>query len=219
MGLFDYEKLKSEIHPYKKSSDIGTNFLEYMSKNWNWVQENAQWLNPNDPVVSLLNRKVLKATKLREELYFIKCKCYKFDGSFNYFTFVVNEHTIYKRFKIYTSKTETVDYFFKGNTPLNEYIGYLQNPFNYRISIKFFNNESSFLKSVFDNLENNYDYKHYLEWDIRDGMIVKPINITHYNKRTWIYLLQTHNENNMNLDYKSSSSDAYYDDDFAKKYN
>lgn len=219
MGLFDYEKLSSVTHPYKKAEDIGISFLEYMSRNSNWVQDMSQWLNPNDPVVSLLNRNVLKATALREELYFIKCKCYKFDGNYNYFTFVVNEHTIYKRFRIYKTKNESTEYFYKGNTPLNEYIHKINNPNDYRIVLKLFNNENASLKSIFDNLDNNYQYKHYLDWNIRDGMVLEPINVIHYNKRTWIYLLQNHNELNLNLDYKSPSSIAYYDSEFAKKYN
>ena len=66
-----------------------------MSRNKNWVDENSQWLHPDDPIVSLLNRTVLKATVLRGEIYFITCKCYKLDGSYNYFTFVVNEYTIF----------------------------------------------------------------------------------------------------------------------------
>lgn len=219
MGLFDYEKLSSVTHPYKKAEDIGISFLEYMSRNSNWVQDTSQWLDPNDPVVSLLNRNVLKATALREELYFIKCKCYKFDGNYNYFTFVVNEHTIYKRFRIYKTKDEPTEYFYKGNTPLNEYIHKINNPNDYRIVLKLFNNENASLKSIFDNLDNNYQYKHYLNWNIRDGMVLEPINMIHYNKRSWIYLLQNHNELNLNLDYKSPSSIAYYDREFAKKYN
>ena len=75
------------------------------------------------------------------------------------------------------------------------------------------------LKGIFDNLINNYQYNYYLDWNIRDGMVLEPINIVHYNKRTWIYLLQNHNELNLNLDYKSPSSIAYYDSEFAKKYN
>lgn len=219
MGLFDYEKLSSVTHPYKRAEDIGVSFLEYMSRNSNWVQDMSQWLNPNDPVVSLLNRNVLKATALREELYFIKCKCYKFDGNYNYFTFVVNEHTIYKRFRIYKTKDESTEYFYKGNTPLNEYIHKINNPNDYRIVLKLFNNENTSLKGIFDNLINNYQYNYYLDWNIRDGMVLEPINIVHYNKRTWIYLLQNHNELNLNLDYKSPSSIAYYDSEFAKKYN
>lgn len=219
MGLFDYENLSSVTHPYKKAEDIGVSFLEYMSKNSNWVQDMSQWLNPNDPVVSLLNRNVLKATALREELYFIKCKCYKFDGNYNYFTFVVNEHTIYKRFRIYKTKDEPTEYFYKGNTPLYEYIHKLNNPNDYRVVLKLFNNENASLKSIFDNLDNDYQYNYYLDWDIRDGMVLEPINIIHYNKRSWIYLLQNHNELNLNLDYKSPSSIAYYDSEFAKKYN
>lgn len=219
MGLFDYENLSSVTHPYKKAEDIGVSFLEYMSKNSNWVKDTSQWLDPNDPVVSLLNRNVLKATALREELYFIKCKCYKFDGNYNYFTFVVNEHTIYKRFRIYKTKDEPTEYFYKGNTPLYEYIHKLNNPNDYRVVLKLFNNENASLKSIFDNLDNDYQYKHYLDWNIRDGMVLEPINITHHNKRTWIYLLQNHNEINLGLDYKSPSSIAYYDSEFAKKYN
>ena len=219
MGLFDYENLKNTIHPYKKASDVGISYLEYMSKNKNWVDENSKWLDPSDPIVSLLNRTVLKATPLRGEIYFITCKCYKLDGSYNYFTFVVNEYTIYKRFRIYKSKTEPIEYFYKGNATLQEYVNYLKTPNNYRITMKLFNNENTSLKSIFENLENDYVYNYYLDWEIRDGMILEPININHFNKRTWLFLLQNHNDINLDLDYKSESSVAYYDGEFAKQYN
>ena len=139
--------------------------------------------------------------------------------SYNYFTFVVNEYTIYKRFRIYKSKTEPIEYFYKGNATLQEYVNYLKTPNNYRITMKLFNNENTSLKSIFENLENDYVYNYYLDWEIRDGMILEPININHFNKRTWLFLLQNHNDINLDLDYKSESSVAYYDGEFAKQYN
>ena len=85
--------------------------------------------------------------------------------------------------------------------------------------MKLFNNENTSLKSIFENLENDYVYNYYLDWEIRDGMILEPININHFNKRTWLFLLQNHNDINLDLDYKSESSVAYYDGEFAKQYN
>lgn len=219
MGLFDYEHLSSEMHPLKSSSGKESSFIEYMSSNTNWVKENSIWLNKNDPVVTLLNRKVLKATPLREEVYFVKCNCYNLDGSFNIFTFIVNEHTIFKRFRIYKNKTTDVDYFYKGETNLSEYLSYLTDN-NYRITLKLFNNENVDLPKAIDQAYNNTNtYKYYKSWDLKDGMVLEPINIQHYNKRTWIYLLTTHNEENLDIDYKNSNSDAFYNKDFAKRYN
>ena len=217
MGLYDFEHLSTEIFPKKTSTGQKLSVLTVMSNNKNWVKDNAQWLYKEDPIANLFNRTVLKATPLREELYFIKCKCYKKDGSFNYFTFVVNEHTIFKRFRIYKSD-DLSDFYLKGHTSLGEYMSYLNENKN-KIVIKLFNNETSSLKEVLQNLIGTYQYVHYIDWDFRDGMVVEPINIQHFNKRTWIYLLTINNDDNMMFDYKSASSDAYYDNDFAKKYN
>lgn len=219
MGLFDYERLSSEMYPVKASSGKVSSFIEQMSNNTNWVKENSVWLSKSDPIVSLLNRKVLKATPLREEIYFVKCQCYDLNGNFNIFTFVVNEHTIFKRFRVYKNITTDIDYFYKSETNLTDYLKYLTDT-NYKIALKLFNNEIIDLPKTIDQAYNNTNaYKYYNSWDLRDGMVVEPINIQHYNKRTWIYLLTTHNEENLDIDYKNNNSDAFYDKDFAKKYN
>lgn len=221
MGMFDYEKLSSVLYPVKYSTGEKDTFLEKMSKNSNWIQETSPWLDQSDPVVKLLNRTVLKATPLREEIYFIKCICYNKDNSFNTFTFVVNEHTIFKRFRIYKSKDETIDYFLKGEITLTEFLSHLLDSNNYRITFKTFNNETTTLPEAIDNAYlNTNKFKYYKTWDLVDNCVIKPINIQHFNKRTWIYLLTTHNEYyTLELDYKNSKSDAYYDKDFAVKYN
>lgn len=216
MGLFDFERLKEEKYPVKNSTGSYDSVLDIMSKNTNWVEEITPYVLDIDPVASLLNRKVFKATKLREEIYFIKCRCYNLDNGFNEFVFLVNEHTIYKRFRIYKNDDE---FYYKSELNLQNFIKLLKHP-DYRKVLKLFNNEISDLPDQIEQAYNNTNaYKYYKTWGFRDGMPIEVLNIQHFNKRTWIYLLTTNNTTALDLDYKNTSSDAYFDENFAKKYN
>lgn len=215
MGLHDYEHLSAKIHPVKTTTGKERSYLVAMANNVNWLNSVYPWVLKDDPITDLFNRPVFKATKLREEIFFIKCKLYNIDGDINEFVFVVNEHSIYKRFRIYREKNSSL-FFTNIDTPLNEYIDMIKSC-NYRIDLRLFNNEIENLKLIYRDLPAGYQY--YENYGFRNGSIIEPISIQHYNKRAWIYLLTTNNIIDLDLDYKNSKSDAYYDDKFALKYN
>lgn len=214
MGLHDYEHLSSTIYPSKSSTGEERTFIDVITKNSNWRAEVCPCVYKNDPFADILNRPVFKATKLREELFFIKCQIYNEDNEINEFTFVVNEYSIYKRFRIY--KDDSNMFFTKNEMDLTKYIQHLKLN-DYRISIRLFNNEREELDAILANIPNAYKY--YENWKLKSGNVVKIVGIQHYNKRTWIYLLTENNVENLDLDYKNSKSDAFYDNNFAKKYN
>lgn len=215
MGLHDYERLSSEIYPLKTTAGKERSFLEVMARNTNWLNSVLPYVSKEDPIINLFNRQVFKATKLREELFFVQCKIYNEDDKINDFTFVVNENTIYKRFRIYKEKNSD-QFYNKHELPLNKFID-LMLCYNCKIDLRLFNNESESLKEIFENVNRSYEY--YKEWKLKNGLLIEPVGIQHYNKRTWIYLLTEYNVENLDLDYKNPKSDAYYDDNFAKKYN
>lgn len=220
MGLYDYEKMHSQEFPVKYNG-AKVSQLEMMSLNKNWLNEVNPYVSSSDPIVKLLNRPVFKATQLREEIYFITCRCYNAESKFNDFTFIVNENTIFKRFRIYKDVSKSDEFFLRGEVNLNEFLT-LFNDKNYRKVFRFFGDEQTKFNEALESIDISIEktYKHYLDYGFTNGMIIEPLNIQHFNKRTWIYLLMTHNTlMNLNLNYKTVGNDAYYDNEFAKKYN
>lgn len=206
------------------SSETGTNISKFtkLVSNSNFFIPIARSLLKTKPT-NIFNDNIFKVTKLREDIYFIKVSIKQQDKPRINTILAVNDRTFWKRFTIkYTnpitkeeSKLNAKDFNFSASNLITDCIN---NPSNFSIKMYYIYNEKDrqieYFNTINSNLENPKDDDKFIDPDIA---IVDFIGETHYNKRTWLAILDgsgviyRDSTDNPNLEsYKIKNSNTYY---------
>ena len=206
------------------SSETGTNISKFtkLVSNSNFFIPIARSLLKTKPI-NIFNDNIFKVTKLREDIYFIKVSIKQQDKPRINTILAVNDRTFWKRFTIkYTNpitkeeiKLNAKDFNFSASNLITDCIN---NPSNFSIKMYYIYNEKDrqieYFNTSNSNLKNPKDNDKFIDPDIA---IVDFIGETHYNKRTWLAILDGNgiiyrdSTDNPNLEsYKIKNSNTYY---------
>ena len=173
--------------------------------------------------INIFNDNIFKVTKLREDIYFIKVSIKQQDKPRINTILAVNDRTFWKRFTIrYTDpitkeemKLNAKDFNFSAADLIRDCIN---NPSNFSIKMYYIydekNRQVEYFNTTYPDLENPKDNENFIDPEIA---IVEFIGVTHYNKRTWLAILDDNGiiykdvNDDPNLEsYKTESSNTYY---------
>lgn len=213
MAINDYEYYSNTPSTRKYQDPSGAwvyqNILPTMLRNTGYIAQIKAYFASDNALTNLLNVPMLKATKLREDLHVITTYVYNpTTKKSNYFTFVVNDHSLYKRFKIYESKDSTI-FYTKENYSPKEYINKMMNPSSF-VKIKFYQSEWDDLELI-NSMGGSNNYSKY---GFNKSNICNIVGFQSFSKRMWIALLTPEFD-----DYALSTSKGYYTKEYADKYN
>lgn len=213
MAINDYEyysTTKSSVYYKNENNEYVTQTkLEALLKNYVYLTQIKQYFSAKDLLSELLNRYVMKTTKLREDIHAITVNTYNVETSkFNTFTFLVNDRSLYKRFRIYKN-SDMNDYYTKSELSPKKFINKMIQDPNCVVKINFYQFEWDDLKTIKSGIENiNSKFGFY------KSCIGTPIGCETYNKRMWIALLTPDFDS-----YSISGSTSYYNESLDLKYS
>ena len=172
---------------------------------------------------NIFNDNIFKVTKLREDIYFIKVSIKQQDKPRINTILAVNDRTFWKRFTIrYTDpitkeemKLHAKDFNFSAADLIRDCIN---NPSNFSIKMYYIydekNRQVEYFNTTYPDLENPKDNENFIDPEIA---IIEFIGVTHYNKRTWLAILDDNGiiykdvNDDPNLEsYKTENSNTYY---------
>ena len=173
--------------------------------------------------INIFNDNIFKVTKLREDIYFIKVSIKQQDKPRINTILAVNDRTFWKRFTIiYTDpitkeemRLNAKDFNFSAADLIRDCIN---NPSNFSIKMYYIydekNRQVEYFNTTYPDLENPKDNENFIDPEIA---IVEFIGVTHYNKRTWLAILDDNGiiykdvNDDPNLEsYKTENSNTYY---------
>ena len=206
------------------SSDTGSNISKFtkLISNSDFFIPIARSLRKTKPI-NIFNDNIFKVTKLREDIYFIKVSIKQQDKPRINTILAVNDRTFWKRFTIrYTDpitkeemKLNAKDFNFSAADLIRDCIN---NPSNFSIKMYYIydekNRQVEYFNTMYPDLENPKDNENFIDPEIA---IVEFIGVTHYNKRTWLAILDDNGiiykdvNDDPNLEsYKTENSNTYY---------
>ena len=206
------------------SSDTGSNISKFtkLISNSDFFIPIARSLRRTKPI-NIFNDNIFKVTKLREDIYFIKVSIKQQDKPRINTILAVNDRTFWKRFTIrYTDpitkeemKLNAKDFNFSAADLIRDCIN---NPSNFSIKMYYIydekNRQDEYFNTTYPDLENPKDNENFIDPEIA---IVEFIGVTHYNKRTWLAILDENGiiykdvNDDPNLEsYKTENSNTYY---------
>ena len=206
------------------SSDIGSNISKFtkLISNSDFFIPIARSLRRTKPI-NIFNDNIFKVTKLREDIYFIKVSIKQQDKPRINTILAVNDRTFWKRFTVrYTDpitkeemKLNAKDFNFSAADLIRDCIN---NPPNFSIKMYYIydekNRQVEYFNTTYPDLENPKDNENFIDPEIA---IVEFIGVTHYNKRTWLAILDDNGiiykdvNDDPNLEsYKTENSNTYY---------
>ena len=206
------------------SSDTGNNISKFtkLISNSDFFIPIARSLRRTKPI-NIFNDNIFKVTKLREDIYFIKISIKQQDKPRINTILAVNDRTFWKRFTIrYTDpitkeemKLNAKDFNFSAADLIRDCIN---NPSNFSIKMYYIydekNRQVEYFNTTYPDLENPKDNENFIDPEIA---IVEFIGVTHYNKRTWLAILDDNGiiykdvNDDPNLEsYKTENSNTYY---------
>lgn len=205
------------------SSDTGNNISKFtkLISNPNFFIPIARSLLKTKPT-NIFNDNIFKVTKLREDIYFIKVSIKQQDKPRINTILAVNDRSFWKRFSIrYTdpitkkeTKLNAKDFNFSASNLIDDCVN---NSSNFSIKMYYIYNEkdrqNEYFNTTYHDLENPKDNKNFIDPDIA---IVEFIGVAHYNKRTWLAILDDgiiykDAADDPNLEsYKTENSNTYY---------
>jgi len=182
----------------------------------------ARSLQRNKPT-NIFNDNIFKVTKLREDIYFIKVSIKQLDKPRIDTILAVNDRTFWKRFTVRyinpvtneETRLSAKDFNFSAADLINNCVN---NPSNFSIKMYYIYNEKerqiTYFTSKYYDVENPKDNESFIDPEIA---VVEFIGVTHYNKRTWLAILDgsgikyTASIDDPNLgSYKTENSNTYY---------
>lgn len=217
MGAYDYEiyNTKKSIYPVGEIEEERFTLLQEMQGSTNvsssksFSNQYKKYFDDNDLLCKTFNRPVFKTVQLREEIYFVTVLVPNYNtNDKNLFTFCVNGLMLKKRFRVYLENSNQAEDYNKYT--LSEYISLLKNNKN-RVIIHFWKKELDILEEINKNPNINQQYTKY--GFMQNHTIIRIANITHYNKKTMISILNDSDFNN----YISESSGSYYDPNYINE--
>lgn len=206
------------------SSDTVSNISKFtkLISNSDFFIPIARSLRRTKPI-NIFNDNIFKVTKLREDIYFIKVSIKQQDKPRINTILAVNDRTFWKRFTIrYTDtitkeemKLNAKDFNFSAADLIRDCIN---NPSNFSIKMYYIydekNRQVEYFNTTYPDLENPKDNENFIDPEIA---IVEFIGVTHYNKRTWLAILDDNGiiykdvNDDPNLEsYKTENSNTYY---------
>ena len=206
------------------SSDTGNNISKFtkLISNSDFFIPIARSLRRTKPI-NIFNDNIFKVTKLREDIYFIKVSIKQQDKLRINTILAVNDRTFWKRFTVrYTDpitkeemKLNAKDFNFSAADLIRDSIN---NPSNFSIKMYYIydekNRQVEYFNTTYPYLENPKDNENFIDPEIA---IVEFIGVTHYNKRTWLAILDGNGiiykdiNDDPNLEsYKTENSNTYY---------
>ena len=209
------------------SSDTGSNISKFtkLISNSDFFIPIARSLQRTKPI-NIFNDNIFKVTKLREDIYFIKVSIKQQDKPRINTILAVNDRTFWKRFTIrYTDpitkeemKLNSKDFNFSAADLIRDCIN---NPSNFSIKMYYIydekNRQVEYFNTTYPDLENPKDNENFIDPEIA---IIEFIGETHYNKRTWLAILDDNGiiykdiNDDPNLEsYKTENSNTYYGGD------
>ena len=209
------------------SSDTGSNISKFtkLISNSDFFIPIARSLQRTKPI-NIFNDNIFKVTKLREDIYFIKVSIKQQDKPRINTILAVNDRTCWKRFTIrYTDpitkeemKLNSKDFNFSAADLIRDCIN---NPSNFSIKMYYIydekNRQVEYFNTTYPDLENPKDNENFIDPEIA---IIEFIGETHYNKRTWLAILDDNGiiykdiNDDPNLEsYKTENSNTYYGGD------
>lgn len=210
MGLRDYEEGKdflTKYHGYNPEVDTIQMKMQ--------IATYLQWISSLHMESLLINRHCFKFSKLREEIFFIKCYVTGIDERHNDTTntteikhragdacFLVTEESFWNRFLVFKSKnSNNNERFTKKDCSVSDLINMiiLNDPSIGRVIVNLYPEEEDNVYAVFTSSPNKV---------LTSGFINKGVckftGCQHYNKRMWIALLQDPKGGTGNFEYRQT---------------
>lgn len=185
----------------------------------------ARSLRRNKPT-NIFNDNIFKVTKLREDIYFIKVSIKQQDKPRINTILAVNDRTFWKRFTIkYTdpitneeTKLSAKDFDYSASNIITDCIN---NPSNFSIKMCYIYDEKTrqikYFNTNYSEIEDPKDNESFINPEIA---IVEFIGMVHYNKRTWLAILDGGGISYVDVaddpkleSYKTENSNTYYTGD------
>ena len=217
---FAYRVKEMDNPSFESISNISK--FKKLTSNLNFFIPIARSLRRTKPI-NIFNDNIFKVTKLREDIYFIKVSIKQQDKPRINTILAVNDRTFWKRFTVkYTdpitkeeTKLNAKDFNFSASNLISDCIN---NPSNFSIKMYYIydekNRQVEYFNTTYPDLENPKDNENFIDPEIA---IVEFIGVTHYNKRTWLAILDDNGiiykdvNDDPNLEsYKTENSNTYY---------
>lgn len=169
MGAFDYEKSKED-----KSGGVSRN--QRTKENTIYLSEYSKaTTSQRSFIANIINRPVYTYTKLREDIFYIHCRLFTENDSFNYII-TVNEKSFWKRFTILHNGVKVIK---EDGVTVRDLLRFcMTRPNEYRIQLNIYQFETVDLSGCSSELDKLKFFK--------NGTLVKFSTYRCKNKRLWL---------------------------------